>query len=225
MVTRTSALSMTLGALLLVGAPLGWQQAQPPDAVGVARTAPAVDGAGDVLGFPPQTPAGTGAAGVAATGGPDADGDEDAAPTRPIGLRIPAIDTDTPLDPVGLEPDGGMELPADVSRVGWYEPGVAPGQAGSAVLAGHVDSRTQGAGALFRLRELDVDDEIVTTTEEGEQRWRVASRVSYLKQALPIEELFSWEGPARLVVITCGGAFDAERGGYEENVVVHAVPW
>jgi hypothetical protein len=60
-----------------------------------------------------------------------------------------------------------MEIPEDVSTVGWYELGVAPGEAGSAVLAGHVDSRTQGRGAFFDLRDLDVGDRATVAHEDG----------------------------------------------------------
>jgi sortase (surface protein transpeptidase) len=221
MAGRISALSISLGAVLLVGAPLAWLHAQPPDTVGSVDVV-AEAGAGD------RVPAPATEAPPAPDEGDDGTADlppaVDEAPAVPTRLRIPAIDADAPLDPVGLEPTGGMEIPDDVSRVGWYALGVAPGQPGSAVLAGHVDSRTQGPGVLFRLRELDVDDEIVIEAAGEEQRWRVVARTSYPKQALPLEDIFAWDGPARLAVITCGGEFDADLGAYEENIVVHAVP-
>ncbi len=37
-------------------------------------------------------------------------------------------------------------------------------------------------------------------------------------------ELFARSGPARLTVITCGGPYLADQGGYQDNVVVTAVP-
>jgi hypothetical protein len=39
----------------------------------------------------------------------------------------------------------------------------------------------------------------------------------------PIADLFDRDGPPRLVVLTCGGAYDA-RNGYRDNVVVIAEP-
>jgi sortase (surface protein transpeptidase) len=234
MADRRAAVSLALGALLLVGTPVAWHLTRPPAQVGDVTTASA-DAQADEPTATAREPGpadGDPAPGDRVSRNTDAaarDGDEpsDAAEEPapvPVRVRIPAIGADAPVDPVGLEPAGGMELPDDVTQVGWYEPGVSPGGAGSAVLAGHVDSRTQGPGALFRLRELDVDDEIELDTDAGTQRWRVVARASYPKQALPIEELFVWDGPPRLVVITCGGEFDAASGSYEENVVVHAVP-
>ena len=73
----------------------------------------------------------------------------------------PPWGVDAAVDPVGVEPDGQMTLPADVDRVGWYRFGPAPGDDGSAVIAGHVDDREQGLGALAPLRDAAVGDEVV----------------------------------------------------------------
>jgi hypothetical protein len=43
------------------------------------------------------------------------------------------------------------------------------------------------------------------------------------KAALP-NGVFSLKGRARLVLVTCGGAFDPVEGSYRDNVVVTAVP-
>ncbi|GGI03425.1 class F sortase [Egicoccus halophilus] len=143
-------------------------------------------------------------------------------PTR---VAVPALGVDAPVTPVGLEPDGAMELPDDVSRVGWFAPGARPGASGSAVLAGHVDAASQGAGALFGLDRLEPDDLVRLVGEDGtEQAWRVVGRTSYAKDELPIEELFRGEGEPRLVLITCGGAYDPVARHYEDNVVVVAEP-
>jgi hypothetical protein len=53
----------------------------------------------------------------------------------------------------------------------------------------------------------------------------VVSRDQVDKQTLPVDRLFAREGPPRLVLVTCGGEFVPERGGYESNVVVVAEPW
>jgi hypothetical protein len=147
----------------------------------------------------------------------------------PTLLRIPAIGVEAPTVPVGLVADGAMEIPVDVSTIGWYEPGegvgVAPGQIGTAVLAGHVDSRTQGAGAFYRLRDLAVGDEVVIEhADGGSSTWRITEVIQYPKDQLPIDEVFVWDGPPRLALITCGGAFDWTVRSYTDNLVVHAEP-
>jgi hypothetical protein len=60
-------------------------------------------------------------------------------------------------------------------------------------------------------------------TRRGSVAFAVTSSTYYNKQALPAA-LFGRQGPPRLTVITCGGAFDAERGGYQQNYVVVAEP-
>ncbi len=50
-----------------------------------------------------------------------------------------------------------MEIPADDHITGWYEPGYEPGSAGSAVIAGHVDSK-KGPAVFFYLTDLEEGD-------------------------------------------------------------------
>jgi hypothetical protein len=154
-----------------------------------------------------------------ATGGPEPD-----PVARPTRIEVDAIGVDHRIVAVGLNPDGSMEIPHDVHELGWYEPGVMPGESGSAVIAGHVDSRAQGPGAFFDLRLLEAGDAIEITDESGTSRvWTVDRVVRYPKDRIPLQELFRWEGDsADLVLVTCGGAFDRTRRSYEDNIVVYA---
>jgi hypothetical protein len=141
-----------------------------------------------------------------------------------VQLVVPDLGVDAAVDPVGVEADGQMTVPAEVDRVGWYRFGPVPGAAGSAVVAGHVDSWDQGLGALAPLREAEVDDEVLVTDAAGAvSRWRVVSRDLLAKQALPAE-LFARTGEPRLVLVTCGGPYLPDLRSYRDNVVVVAVP-
>jgi sortase (surface protein transpeptidase) len=225
---RSSAIGSTiLGMVLLIGVPTAWYLTRPAETVGEASftDAPADQG--------PAAPASAAeaAASAALESGParHLQVGELRGPiqhvARPHHIAIPTIGVDAEVVAVGLEDDGTMEIPADVATIGWFEPGVRPGQRGTAVLAGHVDSRAQGPGAFFALRDLDVDDVVVTTGEDGQpQRWRVVSRTRFAKEQLPIDELFTRHGDPRLVLITCGGSFDATARSYSDNIVVSAVP-
>jgi sortase (surface protein transpeptidase) len=138
---------------------------------------------------------------------------------------VPDAGVDAPVDPVGVTRDGLMELPVDVRRVGWYRFGPAPGGAGNAVLAGHVDDAVQGLGALAPLRGVAAGAEVLVDDAAGATtRWRVVSRELIGKPELPLAQLFRRGGPARLVLLTCGGEFLPERGSYASNVVVVAEP-
>jgi hypothetical protein len=165
-----------------------------------------------------------------------------AAPALPLGpdpsliVELPQPTTAAPpvqvdVDPLGSIPvvgvgvaaDGQAQIPEDVSQVGWYRYGSAPGEGdGAVVLMGHRDSRG-GAGALFDLPSVPVDSTITVTDADGAvHRYQVTSNDSISKQVVPLAELFVREGPAQLVLISCGGAYIKEQGGYLDNVVVRA---
>lgn len=146
----------------------------------------------------------------------------------PAELVIETLGVAMPVIPVGLEDDGAMEIPDDVLTAGHYNPdglGVLPGNSGTAVFAAHVDSRRQGRGALHELSTLNVDDLIRIAGHDGTASvWRVTEVVSYRKEVLPLTDIFTFAGPSRIAVITCGGEFDRSTRSYTHNVVVLAVP-
>lgn len=217
---RMSATSLLAGALLLAGPPLVWQASLPAAQAGdtAALTSGPLDQPAPATG-PDRGDLSAADDDAGAAAAPAAE------PGVPVRVRAGAIGLDAPIDAVGLEDDGTMEIPDAVDRVGWYEPGVRPGQDGSAVLAGHVDSRTEGQGALFELRRLEPGDVLHLTDDAGAvQRFDVVARTTHPRDELPIDELFRWEGPRQLQIITCGGAFDPAAGGYADNVVITAVP-
>ena len=149
---------------------------------------------------------------------------EDDAPV-PVRLQLPDGAVDAPVDPVGVEPDGSMTVPEDVERLGWYRYGATPGDdEGSAVIAGHVDSRAQGPGAFFDLADIQPGERVVVELSDGSTvRYEVVGREQIGKADLPTEDVFRETGPGVLTLITCGGDFDDDLRSYADNVVVVAV--
>ena len=145
-------------------------------------------------------------------------------PSDPRRLTIPALSVDAPVVPVGLEPDGSMEIPG-VSETGWFEPGTRPGAPfGSVVIAADVDYGGT-PGVFFDLRTLEVGSEVTVTDEAGRPlTYVVTERFQVDKADLPIDELFRTSGAPSLTLITCGGAFDLGEGHYQDNIVVRATP-
>lgn len=144
----------------------------------------------------------------------------------PIRVAIPSVDIDMPIVPTGVRPDGQVDLPNNPAEVGWYRFGPQPGaDRGSVVLAGHVDSRRFGVGPLARLAAIQPGARISVTSADGERiRYRVIGVERIRKAALPTDRLFSPNVARRLVIVTCGGRFLPEAGGYEDNIVVIARP-
>ena len=92
------------------------------------------------------------------------------------------------------------------------------------LIAGHVDSAKAGAGVFFKLRTLQAGDQIEIGTAGGRRlAYRVLTVETFAKTALP-KRVWSRSGPARLVLVTCGGPFDTTIGHYRDNVVVTAAP-
>lgn len=143
----------------------------------------------------------------------------------PVGLRIERLGVDAPVDPYGIAPDGQMAIPNNVSDVAWYEPGPGPGETGSAVLAAHVALGSQGRGVFYDLKLLEPGDVVYVARSDGsEQAFEVEESITYLKSELPLDSIFSREGPPVLTLITCGGDLNSSTRRFNSNVVVYAVP-
>lgn len=144
---------------------------------------------------------------------------------RPSSLVLPS-GTVMQVRPVSTSPDRELAIPRDTNQAGWWDGSSKLGEPyGSTVMAGHVDSFEQGLGKFAELLEAR-PGEIFTVTAAGlSQRFQVTRAELVSKATLSAEsELFDVQGDRRLVLITCGGSYDAERGGYQDNMVVIAEP-
>jgi LPXTG-site transpeptidase (sortase) family protein len=102
-----------------------------------------------------------------------------------VRVRIPALSVDAPVQQMGLDTAGAMEVPYSPGAVAWYGFTALPGTPGNAVMSGHVD--WLGARAVFyAIRTLQAGDTIEVTTSEG--------RVTYTVQRT---YLVPWCGPTR----------------------------
>ena len=147
-----------------------------------------------------------------------------AASSPPVRLTIDDIGVDeAPVAGVGVLPDGRFEVP-DARVVGWYRFGPGPLDAGTSVLAAHLNY--DGVNGVFRrLADVDVGAEVVVALADGDAaRYRVTEVRLIDKNLLPPDEIWKRQGPRRLVLITCGGRYDASRRSYDDNVVVFADP-
>jgi sortase (surface protein transpeptidase) len=138
----------------------------------------------------------------------------------PEKLEIPALGVNIAVGRLGLQPDGEVEVPATTHTVGWFDDGATPGQIGSAVILGHVDSYL-GPGIFFELKTLKANDVIIVTLANGTvTRFRVNKVVQYAKTGFPDRLVFGSHGTRSLQLVTCGGPFDSATGHYLANIVV-----
>ena len=141
-------------------------------------------------------------------------------PGTPVEVRIPQLDVVAPVLPVATRVEV-LVPPSDPTELGWWAEGARPGDPGRALVAGHTVS--SGGGALDDLETLERGDRVTVGSREGSTRWVVES-VEVLGKgeiARRAEQLFTQEGPARLVLLTCE---DWDGSAYLSNVVVVARP-
>jgi LPXTG-site transpeptidase (sortase) family protein len=138
-----------------------------------------------------------------------------------VGIRIPAIDIDSAVQAVGTE-DRVLQIPPEPWVVGWWRDGARPGgDRGTVVLTAHLDSREFGTGPFVRAKDLSRGAAMVMVDTEGiRHRYRVERVDTFRKTALPYDDLFRQTGPERVVLVTCGGTYDRDHGGWDSNVVV-----
>ncbi len=148
---------------------------------------------------------------------------EDVPTSRPVSLVIPSLGVDTSVGELGLQANGQVEVPTTTRVVGWYRYGVTPGQIGSAVILGHVDSYL-GPGVFFNLKTLKAGASLDLSLADGARaRFVVTEVVQYLKSSFPDRLVYGAHGSSRsLQLVTCGGVFDHATGHYLSNVVVYS---
>lgn len=143
---------------------------------------------------------------------------------EPVRLRIPALGIDTALQRLGRAADRTVEAPTDVGVAGWFAGGPRPGQAGPAVVLGHVDSR-RGPGVFHPLAGVARGTEVHVDRADGSTvTFRVTGVRTVAKDRFPTEQVYAPTLQSSLRLVTCGGPFDHAAGSYRDNVVVSADP-
>ncbi|WP_443056641.1 class F sortase [Streptomyces sp. MUM 178J] len=147
------------------------------------------------------------------------------APTR---LKIPKIGVDAPFTGLKIGSSGALDPPPadDTNLVGWHASGISPGERGTALIAGHLDTAT--APAVFaRLRELKRGDRFEVRRADGTTAVFLVDAVeSFRKDDFPDKRVYDDTPDALVRLITCAGAYDRKAKDYTENLVVfaHLVP-
>lgn len=145
---------------------------------------------------------------------------------HPSNVSIEAIEVNSTVRPLGLNSDGSLEVPArgpTYDDAGWFTGSPSPGEAGPAILLGHVNGRGGVPSVFFRLAELREGDLVSVGLADGSGNMFEVYRIEqYPKDQFPTATVYGdTEGP-ELRLITCAGAWDAETSHYRDNTVVYA---
>jgi sortase (surface protein transpeptidase) len=149
-----------------------------------------------------------------------------AKPPAPTRIEVPALGIDMSIRPVGLDADGNMGLFDDPAIAAWYQWGPAPeSDAGSTVVAAHVDSLEYRVLPFARLRDAQAGTQVFVTDAAGTRHAYAVETLQVIeKGAVDWAAAFDRSGAPRLTLVTCGGEFDYQARTYLSNLVVTATP-
>ena len=146
-------------------------------------------------------------------------------PSTPTSVVVPAIGISSAVSQLGLNADGTIQVPPLTrnSPVGWYRLSPTPGEIGTSIMLGHIDSAAYGPAVFFRLAALRPGDEIDVHRADGSTAvFRVDRVAEYPKTQFPSQLVYGTTSYPSLRLITCGGSFDPAARSYRDNTVVYA---
>lgn len=144
--------------------------------------------------------------------------------SEPVRLLIPKISVDAPFTELSIGSTGQLEPPpaADTNLVGWHAKGASPGEAGTSVIAGHVDTATSAA-VFADLGELTKGDVFYVDRADGRRAsFVVDSAETFAKDDFPSQRVYADTPQAQVRLITCAGDYDHSVRDYTDNLVVFA---
>lgn len=222
------------GLLTILGAALLW---------GVTGAAPRGGEATSATGATPTAAAG------AASGGPTTTSSPAATPTTsrstcragvPTRLIYSALRVDAPFERIGLDrsqpPDDSgrypLGNPRDRTKAGWYEKGPRPGSGSGTVLTNGHTYRNGSAIFTEDFAKRVAPGQVIRVVVDNGDRctyvvrrvWREVDAKHEYPRIVAEQRLYDFTGPERLLLVTCGGSWNAAAQNYEEISIVLATP-
>ncbi|MEV8533434.1 class F sortase [Streptomyces sp. NPDC051211] len=144
----------------------------------------------------------------------------------PQRVDVPSMGIRAPVISRGLDRQGAIEPPPydQPGTVGWWAGGARPGEAGTALMVGHVDTDSKPA-VFYGLSSAKPGDKVrvvradATVAEFTVEEVRVFERRSFDAHKAYGPRV---PGRAELRLVTCGGTYDKVAKEYTANVVVSA---
>ncbi|MFF0218831.1 class F sortase [Streptomyces vinaceus] len=179
----------------------------------------------EITGVPPSTSSGpAGGSALPVPGLPAAHAP--LAGSVPERVDVPSMGIRAPVVSRGLDAQGAIEPPPYESpgTVGWWGGGAKPGEAGAALLVGHVDTASKPA-VFYGLSTAKPGDTVRVVRMDGSvaeftiEEVRVYERAHFDAHRAYGQRI---KGRAELRLVTCGGTYDKAAKEYTANVVVSA---
>lgn len=139
----------------------------------------------------------------------------------PKRLKIPSIDVNAVIQPVGKDRLDRMDTPTETDEVGWYRYGAKAGATGNVVLSGHLDDLS-GPAIFANLGDLRLGESVTLQRGKKAIAYEVVSIERYRLEDVPLASIFAATQAERLQLITCAGPYDPDYG-YRDRIVVTAI--
>lgn len=144
--------------------------------------------------------------------------------STPERIDIPSIRLDAPLAEMGQAADGSIDTPpfSKPGTAGWYGGSVTPGEVGTSLIVGHVDTH-RGPAVFYLLSSLRKGDTVqVTRSDHSTAVFSIDSIQVVPRTGFDDKKVYADASRPELRLITCGGTFSKKQQEYSSNVVVFA---
>ncbi|MFD0269246.1 class F sortase [Streptomyces sp. NPDC127106] len=148
------------------------------------------------------------------------------AASLPVRVDVPSLGIQAPVVPRGLDARGAIDPPPydRPGAVGWWQAGVKPGEAGAALLVGHVDTASRPA-VFYGLSSAQPGGKVRVVRADGSvAEFTIEDVQVYERTRFDPDKAYGRRIPGRaeLRLVTCGGTYDKAAEEYTANVVVAA---
>jgi len=141
----------------------------------------------------------------------------------PKRLQIPSLRIDALIEPVGLTPEGAMDVPTERTDVAWFTRGPRPGESGTAVISGHYSSKNWQTSTFDTLYKIRIGDTVTVENDTGETVHFVVRAIERFDSSADSSLVFtSTDNKAHLNLVTCEGEWDAVSKNYSTRLIVFA---
>ncbi len=136
-------------------------------------------------------------------------------------LSIAKLDIQAALEEVGTTTGGKMGLPSKPGNVAWFKLGSKIGEAGNAVIAGHLDQPNGDPAIFAKLGDLGVGDTFEVYKGGEKMTFAVEKKKSIkVSDSAGLVEVFGPSKETRLNLVTCWGEWDRDNKTYTDRLVV-----
>ncbi len=141
----------------------------------------------------------------------------------PQAIFIPRINLIADVEATDIDDSGRLNLPQDFFKAGWFIGGTKPGESGSLVISGHLDTTSAAPAIFYYIKNLQINDQIIIRDQIGREfNYLVYKKETYPKDQVPLDGVFYKKDGEYLNLITCAGWWDNLIHSYSHRLIIYA---